>query len=309
MITVNLTMLRVQLRCPPPPRRAPRSGAVIIDLHGIQLSTDTDRKATTRFGDIDMQTPPRAASQQQRDTLLAVSCQRIAVANAVLGDHNAHVIMSLGSLSSMDDFGDLQHATSVPPLPLRIVVSQSQPTPTSTFGPSRTTTTAVTVDIPSVHGAISKAFLDGIQLWADDVSQLVERTFGTSAGDTDTEKAESRNPSLIGSRFFAKSKRYGSRSSEESSIVNSETRTQTTSETVIKFAVTEGLISWSIFTYSDLLTFIHVAFIRLTLPRDDKESPTTRPFDIFASDIDALVELKPEGKVSHDILASRVVGR
>lgn len=233
-------MLRVQLRCPPPPRRMPRSGAVILDLHGIKFSTATDQKVTTRF---DMQTSPRAASQQQRDTLLTVCCERIAVASTVLGDPIAHVIMSLGSLSSKDDFGDLQPAISAPPLPLRIVVSQSQPTPTSTLGLSRTTTISMTVGVPSVHVAISKALLDGIQLWADDVSQLVERTYGTHVGDTETERSESRNPSLIGSRFFAKSKRYGSRSSEESSIVSSETRTQTISETVIKVSVTEGLFS------------------------------------------------------------------
>ena len=289
-ITVNLTMLRIQLRCPPPQRRMPRSGAVILDLHGIELSTTTDQKVTARF-DV-----PPAVSQQQKDTLLAICCRRIVVASTVFGDPIAHVIMSLGSLSFKDDIGDLQPAMSVPPLPLRIAVGQSQSTPTSAFGLSRTTTIAMTVGVPSVHVAISKALLDGIQLWADDVSQLVERTFGTSVGDTDTEKAESRNPSLIGSRFFAKSRRYG-RSSEESSIVSSETRTQTTSETVIKVTVTEGLFSWNIIRISP--TSICVAFVRLVLPRDDKASPVSRPFDIFASDIDALVELKPDGEVGH----------
>jgi autophagy-related protein 2 len=88
---------------------------------------------------------------------------------------------------------------------------------------------------------MSKSLLDGLQLWADDVSQLMERTFG-SICDTDTERAESRNPSLIGSRFFAKSRRYGSKSSEASSTGFNEACAEAPSETVIKFAFSEGSV-------------------------------------------------------------------
>lgn len=86
---------------------------------------------------------------------------------------------------------------------------------------------------------MSKPLLDGLQLWADDVAQLVERTFGGAGGDTGTEKAESRNPSLIGSRFFAKPSRYGSKSSQ-SSTGSSGAHTKTSSEIVIKVVVSEG---------------------------------------------------------------------
>jgi autophagy-related protein 2 len=41
--------------------------------------------------------------------------------------------------------------------------------------------------------------------------------------------------------------------------------------------------------------------VRLKLPREEEKSPTVRPFDIVASDVDVLIELKPEGKVSRII--------
>jgi autophagy-related protein 2 len=104
----------------------------------------------------------------------------------------------------------------------------------------------------------------------------MERTFG-SICDTDTERASSRNPSLIGSRFFAKSRRYGSKSSEASSTGFNEACAEAPSETVIKFAFSE-------------------VFVRLRLPREDEKSSPMRPFDIFASDVDLLIELMPEGK-------------
>jgi hypothetical protein len=44
------------------------------------------------------------------------------------------------------------------------------------------------------------------------------------------------------------------------------------------------------------------AFIRLFLPRQSEENNPTRPLDIAASDVDVLVELKPEGKVSDNNL-------
>jgi autophagy-related protein 2 len=93
-------------------------------------------------------------------------------------------------------------------------------------------TFAFTVDIPSVHIDLSKPTLDGLQYWADDAAQLIERTFG---GHTETEEAESRDTSLIGSRFFAKSRHSGSE------IRLNAGPSQGYSETVVKIAISEGL--------------------------------------------------------------------
>ena len=40
-----------------------------------------------------------------------------------------------------------------------------------------------------------------------------------------------------------------------------------------------------------------VAVVRLLVPREDDGHVAIRPFDITASDVDVLLELKPEGKV------------
>jgi hypothetical protein len=40
-----------------------------------------------------------------------------------------------------------------------------------------------------------------------------------------------------------------------------------------------------------------VAFVRLEHPRDNEMSPPGRCYDTFASDVDVLIEITPEGKV------------
>ena len=37
--------------------------------------------------------------------------------------------------------------------------------------------------------------------------------------------------------------------------------------------------------------------MRLLIPRDEEESHPIEPFDVFVSDVDVLLESKPEGKV------------
>jgi autophagy-related protein 2 len=87
------------------------------------------------------------------------------------------------------------------------------------------------VQIPSVHMHISKPLLDGLQYLADDISQLIERSFGSEDGS----EKESRDSSLIGSRFFAKSR---SGSGTISGI--STGRASAKSESVVKIEITEG---------------------------------------------------------------------
>ena len=40
-----------------------------------------------------------------------------------------------------------------------------------------------------------------------------------------------------------------------------------------------------------------VVAVRLEVPRESDEARCARPFDIIASDVDVLFEVKPEGKV------------
>jgi autophagy-related protein 2 len=90
------------------------------------------------------------------------------------------------------------------------------------------------VDLPSAHVSLSKAVLDDLQYWADDVSQFLERQNGKTS--VDTKKVDSRDTSLIGSRYFAMSKR--SESDGASTIAGR--RGSSSPETVVKVLVSEG---------------------------------------------------------------------
>jgi autophagy-related protein 2 len=308
---VNLDMIRLQIRCPPPPLRAPRSGAVIIDLHGVSLTSGakSEQKSAVRISNAAF-SPSPAARLSGSAALVTADCQRVVFASSLLEEEIASVMLSLGSLSSMDEtvsdssrFGSspsspVTKSAAALPLPLRMLVSriESENKPSSSGHPT-SNTVVVTIDVPSVYADVSKPLIDGLQLWADDVSQLVERIFGV-AGDTDTEKAESRTPSLIGSRFFANSRRHGSKSSEESSAGFSGPPADVPSESVIKIAVSEG--SAIQFSQALIPNKPCVAYVVLRLPREGNP-PSVRPFNIVASDVDVLIELKPEGKVSRII--------
>lgn len=49
-----------------------------------------------------------------------------------------------------------------------------------------------------------------------------------------------------------------------------------------------------------------VAVLRLLVPRGEGAQVPVRPFDVVASDVDVLLELKPEGKVSFEEYTSHV---
>jgi autophagy-related protein 2 len=311
---VNLDMIRLQVRCPPPPLRTPRSGAVIIDLHGVSLTNGarSEQIPSTRFANVAFSPSPPASRAQGLSgsvALLTADCQRVVFASSLLEEEIASVMLSLGSLSSMDEtvpdssrFGSspsfpVTKSTALP-LPLRMLVNRIESANKPSSGHPTSGTVVVTIDIPSVYADVSKPLLDGLQLWADDVSQLVERIFGVAGETTDTERAESRTPSLIGSRFFAKSRRYGSKSSVESSAGLSGPPADMPSESVVKIAVSEGsVIKFSQTLIPNKPCVVHVV---LKLPREENVS-SVRPFNIVASDVDVLIELKPEGQVSRII--------
>jgi autophagy-related protein 2 len=96
-----------------------------------------------------------------------------------------------------------------------------------------------------INVVLEKPVFDGLQIWADSVTQAVTAV----TEDTETEVAQSRNPSLIGSRFFARSRRVGSRGSDESSFGTTAT-TPIQSETAVKVIVAEGRVNFGFSYYS-----------------------------------------------------------
>jgi autophagy-related protein 2 len=91
--------------------------------------------------------------------------------------------------------------------------------------------------MPTLESVLSKPAIDGLQFLADDVSQLMARLHGPELAQLKTE-VSSRDQSMIGSRFFA---RYGSRSGSVSNVASMPSTDASTSETVIKVEVAEGL--------------------------------------------------------------------
>ena len=50
--------------------------------------------------------------------------------------------------------------------------------------------------------------------------------------------------------------------------------------------------------FVDVETNSVLGYVRLMVPRDsDLNSPAIRPFDLFGSEVDVLMELNPDGKV------------
>lgn len=183
---------------------------------------------------------PQLTRESAGKVLLSAEWHKMAIAYCPLNGNTAKAILSVGSISSSTSdppepdginiqkvIGKNEHRTKP-----QVVVSQSEPS----SGPT-VATFAVDVEIPSVYVNLSKPQIDGLQLWADDVAQLLERAFSPPPIPED-----SRNTSLIGSRFFAKRGRGSG--AETGSTVSGE-RTDSRSQTVIKVTVTEGILARS----------------------------------------------------------------
>lgn len=150
----------------------------------------------------------------------------------------------------------------------------------------------LSVDIPSVYIDVSKPVFNAIQYWIDDVTQLVDRTFGGDNDDTSTERANSRDASLIGSRFFAKSR---SGSGIGSTLdTNSE---HSKNDTSVMILVSEGIYRKFIPFIFERVEGFFSAFVRIMIPGAKPEF-SVRPVLVMASDVDILVELKPKGRAS-----------
>ncbi|KAG6845341.1 hypothetical protein H0H87_010798 [Tephrocybe sp. NHM501043] len=254
--SMRFDLIRIQIRCPPPPHHPPRSGALIIDFCDIKLcSSPVETKKSTRFAD----NVPQSRAKQRLSKVtfhLGADFERICVAYCPAHGTLAKSILSIGSLASCSD--DAYESVVSYLLP-RMTVVKSTPA-----NIERSEVVAVNMDIPSVVADMSKTVLDGLQFWADDVAQYMDRSFAVD--EELTEKADSRDASLIGSRYFAKS-RSGSAWSTGSEGYRS--------EMVVKVNVSE-------------------AFVRTMVPRS--QTLDIRPFIVLASDIDILIEPKPEGK-------------
>ncbi|KZT09510.1 uncharacterized protein LAESUDRAFT_756466 [Laetiporus sulphureus 93-53] len=289
-VIVKFPAIRVEIRGPPPRNHEPRSGAVVIDVHDLRLSLgrplQNDQSGQTQFRPVELDSDGiNRAADDLNDVLLCADWGRALIAYAPRSGSTAHSILSFSPLPAEGtQEGDVCFGAETPHA--EIVEKHSRPhfrllRPAATARPPSISAVALALDIPSVHVELRKPILDGLQLWADDLTQLVEAVLEDSTSyEIDTDVAESKDASLIGSHFFARSRSAGSeKSGAESDFANAPSNTEVTAlkETAIKITVSRATIS-------------------LFLPRHSEGTGVTRPFVVSASDVDALVELKPEGK-------------
>jgi autophagy-related protein 2 len=215
------------MRCPPPPNHQTRSGTLIIALNDISLSAGFKRsKPSGRLAATDS----FAGNSDISDDTILLNAEfgRAVIACSSIGAQLAIAFVSLGPLAHDMDFED-QTPSSIAPQPFPLQPRVSVIKPTSNVVPIR----AFSVDIPSVHIDISKPMFDALQYWADDITQLLGDMSSKANDGIDTEVGDSRDTSLIGSRFFAKS-RSGSGSALSAS------RNDASAEIVVKLTVTES---------------------------------------------------------------------
>jgi autophagy-related protein 2 len=131
-------------------------------------------------------------------------------------------------------FGINAFARPLPAVVLPSVCIRSHPVPPSHSSPavslSATSSFSFDAHLPVVYVSLTKPLLDGLTFWADDFAQRLFGDLGrASVSDT---SGKSRDPSMIGSRFFVK--RTASTGSSESG------REVRKSEVVVKVSIGEG---------------------------------------------------------------------
>lgn len=225
--------------------RKPRSGAVVLDIQNLHLSNGSVPDATQqdlRFADTDGY-PELTRKDSEAPVMATAQWQRLIFAYTPPGESRAVSLLSLGPrlippVQGLNSYSGSPLKVQVDdvqlsPEPL-VTVSQSLAKPSSNLLES--TTLVLTVDIPSIFVKLSKIEVDGLQLWADDISRITESVFASQPNSANN----SRDPSLIGSRFFAKTRRSDGSTADSMSTVTAQ-RTRSSKEIVIKATVGEGM--------------------------------------------------------------------
>lgn len=179
---------------------------MILDIHGLRLKTGTGGTHDHQF---DAETKPTHHSPGSSDNhLVSAEWQALLLSCCSAGAAIAQCFCSIGPLSSaLNDEAppSPEHIRFLDdPFPQRrlAAVKCSRNSPSSQRQNSnRLLTFVVEADIPSMCLNLSKLLFDSLQFWIDDVTRLLETQSGNEAYE-----GSSRNPSLVGSRFFSSSK-------------------------------------------------------------------------------------------------------
>jgi len=191
-----------------------------VDVHDISLHLGANPNANKnplRFLEKDTWKPDIS----DEAVLFRLEFCRAILASAASGKTVASSFASLGSLVEEIDSPNFRPSPLVP----HICIMRP---------PSGTPAVAISVDIPAVHVDVQKSGVDELEYWADDVGQLLERL-----GDANDrgETGDSRDTSLIGSRFFVRSRGGSGLDSGMTGSGNDN------AESVLKLSITESKFS------------------------------------------------------------------
>jgi autophagy-related protein 2 len=232
---VACDMIRIQLRSPSPPSLAQRSGVAIIDVHGLSLTSRLPLEHKEMY-------PHRATqSTGPNSHLLTAEWRALLIACSSAGAATARVLCSVGPLSSEESEvpSSEEHIRFLDETsPIRrfacIKLAQNPPLPSGRKG-KRSGVFVAEINVPSMYLNLTKPVFDGLQFWIDDVSQLLERNLVPSSDGT--RENSSRNPSLVGSRFFSNSKQ----GSVDTAVDNaSSDHSKSFTERIVKVTISEG---------------------------------------------------------------------
>ncbi|TDL27313.1 hypothetical protein BD410DRAFT_762110 [Rickenella mellea] len=274
-LSVSIPFFRIQLRAPPPPGFQTRSGLFVLDFHTVRVTTghlqlSEGQPKVTRFESDQESFSKPAISSDDELTVASIGFGELVIAYLAPGETKTTGLLSAGTLGSshLEESYRNIGARSIGHQSASITIRSNLPTPSV---PQQELKNTLIVELPAVRLCLSKMQFDGMQLWADDVAQLTERILNRGS----TEKADiSRDPSLIGSRFFAK--RTGSSSSDIGSGAGRSQAGTSRRQILVKLSVSE-------------------VFSRIVLspPADGSE---LNHLDIAASHLETLVEMKSEGE-------------
>ncbi|KZV69486.1 hypothetical protein PENSPDRAFT_481043 [Peniophora sp. CONT] len=247
-VSLHAPLIRIEARASSQTRR---SGTILVDLHALSLDSSSPQETGLHFASEDAQT---LASDDSH--LVSVEWRRAVVAISPPSQDIAAAFVSIGPL-----------------VPESMSRNRQSRLPRVSVGSSALRSTLVVLHVPSVHADLTKESFDGLQLWADDVANVMERASATPpASFVDQSTQGVRDPSLIGSRYFLQQKRGSQDSGRSADRAQVQPKG---GQTVVKVFVAE-------------------AFARLRLVREDDGG--MKPLDILASDLDVLLEIKPDGK-------------
>jgi autophagy-related protein 2 len=204
--------------------------ALVIDVHRISLYSSAPESLRSLHFDVAANVFPATHSN---DHLLTVDWERLLIASTKSDQEVATAFISIGPLSDTTSFAR-SHSVRYP----RLTLSSSLSTSNVETPDTSTRTMGISINVPSLHLDMSKAAFDGLQLWADWLSKLVENANSNSTiDDLASSHPGSRDPSLIGSRYFLAQRR----ADQDSEILKDAGRSKpATSQIVVKVTIAEG---------------------------------------------------------------------